>query len=591
MESLYCAGEWRPPQVHLPRFHSDLYGGQLEASVTLDVASRELSSQVKFDFDAHRIKQLLTPASRKWLQQFTWTTPPHVTSEARLVLPAWTNAQPDWRREVLPTVELAGRFEGGASAFRGIPVSAASSHFIFTNFVWHLPDLQVHRPEGSAKLDYTGHMLTRDYHWVINSRIDPKALEPVLEESQLRALELFEFSGPPTIRGDVWGRWMKRELVGFAGEIRATNFTFRGEHCDELTSGLSFANLVLSFTNAQVLRDGRYVKATAGAYDFPEKVVLLTNAISTMDPDLVAKVIGPRIREAIRPYRFTDPPTVRVNGQVPTKNIDQADLHFEIAGSRFNYWKFHVPQVSGDVFWRGDLLSVTNVHASFYNGQLDWEGEFYFSAPVGTDFRFRGLVKDVDLHLLMADLSPTTNQLEGTVTGNLVIAKANSENWRSWNGFGDVSLQDGFLWNIPIFGFLSPVSNKLIPGLGQSRASAASATFTIDQSVIHTSDLEVRSAALRLQYEGSVDFAGTVDARMQAEILRDVWAVGPVVSLALWPLSKVFEYKISGPLAEPKSEPLYIPRLLFFPFRPFKTLRDIFSENEPAPPLKDKPPN
>jgi hypothetical protein len=133
--------------------------------------------------------------------------------------------------------------------------------------------------------------------------------------------------------------------------------------------------------------------------------------------------------------------------------------------------------------------------------------------------------------------------------------------------------------------------NFVVPGLGQSRASAASATFKIDQSVIHTSDLEVRSAALRLQYDGNVDFHGKVEARMQAEILRDAWAVGRVVSLALWPLTKVFEYKINGTLAEPKSEPLYIPRLLFFPFHPFKTLRDIFSETEATAPSKESPRN
>ena len=46
-----------------------------------------------------------------------------------LVLPAWTNRQPDWRAEVQPTLQLQGEFKiehGGA--YRGVAVTAAQSH-------------------------------------------------------------------------------------------------------------------------------------------------------------------------------------------------------------------------------------------------------------------------------------------------------------------------------------------------------------------------------------------------------------------------------------------------------------------------------
>jgi hypothetical protein len=53
--------------------------------------------------------------------------------------------------------------------------------------------------------------------------------------------------------------------------------------------------------------------------------------------------------------------------------------------------------------------------------------------------------------------------------------------------------------------------------------------------------------------------------------------LGPVVNLALWPVTKFFEYKITGTLAEPKSEPLYVPaRVLLMPLHPFRTLEDLF---------------
>jgi len=45
----------------------------MEASAHLNVATREVASQLKFDFDAHQIKRLLTPPARRWLDQFKWT--------------------------------------------------------------------------------------------------------------------------------------------------------------------------------------------------------------------------------------------------------------------------------------------------------------------------------------------------------------------------------------------------------------------------------------------------------------------------------------------------------------------------------------
>ena len=64
--------------------------------------------------------------------------------------------------------------------------------------------------------------------------------------------------------------------------------------------------------------------------------------------------------------------------------------------------------------------------------------------------------------------------------------------------------------------------------------------------------------------------------RVQAELLRDTWVVGPVISLALWPVSKVFEYKVTGSLSAPKTEPVFlIPKIMLLPFHPLRTFKDL----------------
>ena len=74
-------------------------------------------------------------------------------------------------------------------------------------------------------------------------------------------------------------------------------------------------------------------------------------------------------------------------------------------------------------------------------------------------------------------------------------------------------------------------------------------------------------------------------------LLRDAWVIGPLVSLVLSPLTKLFEYKVTGTLQEPLKEPLYIPKPLTFPLHPIKTLRELFSEDRPVtPPPAERPP-
>src|SRR6185369_12851203 len=110
-----------------------------------------------------------------------------------------------------------------------------------------------------------------------------------------------------------------------------------------------------------------------------------------------------------------------------------------------------------------------------------------------------------------------TNRLEGRLSGTLVVSKATTENWDTVFGYGDAHLRDGLLWDIPAFGIFSPILNGIVPGLGNSRASAATTTFIITNGVIRSTDMEIRSTAMRLQYRGTVDLERQIKARVDAE--------------------------------------------------------------------------
>ena len=78
-----------------------------------------------------------------------------------------------------------------------------------------------------------------------------------------------------------------------------------------------------------------------------------------------------------------------------------------------------------------------------------------------------------------------------------------------------------------------------------------------------------------------MDFAGGVNANIEAELFRDTFLIGPLLSLLTTPVTKVFEYRVTGSLANPKSEPRFIPKFLLLPLRPFQTIREFLTPDKP----------
>jgi hypothetical protein len=250
-------------------------------------------------------------------------------------------------------------------------------------------------------------------------------------------------------------------------------------------------------------------------------------------------------------------------------------MDFEVVGEAFSFWRFNLPQVKAGVRWRGDLVSVTNVAAGFYGGRVSGGIDLELLGAGDAFFRFQALATEFDLQALMRDVLPSTNRLEGRGTVSLIVTDAHTADWGSWYGRGQAEMHDGVIWDLPIFGMFSTVVNAMIPGLGNSRASAARATYRMQKSVIHTDDLAIAAGPARLQYKGSVDFDGRIDARVIAEVLHGTPLIGPLISLALSPAAKAMEFKVTGTLADPVIKPLHVPGFLLPFLNPLGTLQNL----------------
>lgn len=597
-----CDGVWAAPQLAVTKLSAGLGGGRLEAAANLDVATRELNFTNNSSFDLHAVTALLTEKARERLAEISWTQPPQLCASGALVLPAWTNAAAGWREDVEPSVRLRGELSFTNARVDGVmPLDAVRTHFSYASLIWSLPDVEL--AQGRTKLELSGEEseATKNFRCRVKGQVDPEIARPFLTTSNgVRGFELVTLHEPVTLDLDASGNLLNFAALSATGRVAVTNFAVRGQTFESVVADLSYSNQVLDFLRPQMFRasGSQTMTADAVALDFNARMIFFTNGFSTTDPMVVCRAIGPKTARIVEPYEFLSPPMARAHGQLPLRDINGGrdlagtDLRFDIIrGAPFRWTKLQTTNITGTIHWLGQELVLTNLAASFYGGTASGSAYFDFK-PVGygCDFNFGFALTNTDVRLYAADFpSFKTNQLAGILSGQAVVTSGNSETWRSWNGFGEAQLRNGLLWNIPIFGFVSPVLNTLTPGLdvGNSRATDAKTRFAMTNGVIFTDSLDIRSLTMRVQYVGTVDLQQNVTARAKAQLLRNMPLFGSLFSTVLWPVSKVFECGITGTLVDPKITPVYLPfpKLLAVPLHPIRSLEQIFSSpstNTPA---------
>lgn len=259
------------------------------------------------------------------------------------------------------------------------------------------------------------------------------------------------------------------------------------------------------------------------------------------------------------------------------------DLHFLVSGQGLHYTNLLADRVSGAVDWSGQTVTLTNIHADLYDhGTLAGWIVFGNGPNHGPDFRAIFAARDIGLSSLAAGITGKTNRLEGRLDGHLALEAPHNSDENSWRGRGDINVHDALLWDIKLFGLFSPVLNTISPGWGHSRVREAVGTFVITNGTASSDNLQFICQGFVLNLRGKVDRNKRITARLEAVLSRETPVVGSFLSLAFTPLSKLFEYRISGPVQDPVLDPVYLPKFIMFLLHPFHSLKSFTTPDSPA---------
>lgn len=141
-------------------------------------------------------------------------------------------------------------------------------------------------------------------------------------------------------------------------------------------------------------------------------------------------------------------------------------------------------------------------------------------------------------------------QTEGDLTGHLKFAGRLGD-WKTLRGDGVAIIVNGNLYAVPILGPLTPLLGGFLPTpiKGYNIAREGNCTFTIQDGVVRTDDLEALTSAFRLVSKGTVHFMDDrVDFDAQARVRG-------LPGLVLRPVSELLEYRARGTVSDPKWRP------------------------------------
>ncbi|MCW5557434.1 MAG: hypothetical protein KIT22_06350, partial [Verrucomicrobiae bacterium] len=583
-ERLQLRLDWEEGVLRVGDLEAGLDAGSLAGSGVLHALSGEADVEVHGALEPLRLEPLLPPSAWSTVTSLGLQGGSRLNVDARA---AFSIPAPLTHLAALPdrmesTLQASGAVWSTNLGLGDLAFSEVRIPVVWTPGGVRIEDMRWQRPP--QELHVTAEALPKEGRWhaQLGGRVDPVDLEPLIGSPGLsRQLSLIQLSEPPAISGELWGDWKDPSQLGASLKVALTNATYRGEPITELRTALTYTNRQLVFNGTEIQQGTNEVRASVLHYDIPAQLLYVTNGFSTLDVASLARAIGPKTAKVLSPYEFVEAPTVRINGAIPVSDDAEGDVEFQARMPRFHWWYFRFNDLLATVRWTGDQITLTNVAGGFYGGLLSAEVGVNVANREDTVFRFNASYAEVDLSRLMADLTTRSNRLEGVLSGEVSVQEGHGNHDRPWTGYGNAQLRNGYLWDLPLFGLLSPAFESVSPGLGSAKFRDGNALFAITNRAVNFRRVELLSPAMRLQMDGEVDFTGNLRMVLEAEPLRDLPLVGPLVNLVLSPVTKLMEYDITGTLETPEAELRHVPSFLLIPLQPFHTLKSVFKASDP----------
>ena len=464
-----------------------------------------------------------------------------------------------------PLVEISGSVNFGPDRFRPKIIGhAAFGQFTYkkapfsdltADFSWDgertlVRDLRVRHQTGQLRADLFD--APADFRLNIESTISPDAVRPLVSVELNEFLRGWQWQRSPAIRLEIRGTDRNPESWQGEGTVALGRSRFRGAWMNSANTRIHFADGALTCDDFHVARD-EGIGTGSFTYDFKKHEVRISNIRSSLNPAEAIFWIDPKFSKTVAPYKFRRPPNVTANGVYQFRGGKNTRLEVKVDGASGMDYVFlgktlPFDRVSGRLLFTNDRLQISDLRGVLLAGALRGNADISLAR---NDPRYRASVSVSEINFpLLTDLYYNYKTAQGALRGTYDFSGLGTD-WRTMRGNGKVEVSNGDVFAIPIFGPLSGILNKILPGSGYSIARTATADFKVGNGTIHTDDFEAAGALFSMLGHGDIHF---LDDKLDFSMRLNM--KGPGVLLT--PVYKLFEYAGTGSLKKPDWHPKVI---------------------------------
>jgi hypothetical protein len=461
-----------------------------------------------------------------------------------------------------PLIEIAGSINFGAEQFqpdvighaafgsftyKNVPFNDLSADFSWDGERTFVHQLRVHHQTGLLRADFLDS--PGDFRLNVESTVSPDAIRALVPVDASEFLREWQWQRSPTVRMTIRGTDRNPAVWRGEGTVALGRTRFRGQWMNAANARIRFADGAITCEDLHVTRD-EGTGSGGFTYDFKKHEVRVSNIRSSLYPAEVIFWIDPKTWKTVVPYKFRRPPNIVANGVYQFRGGRNTRLEIKVDGPNGMDYVFlgktlPFDRISARLLFTHDRLQIGDVRADLLAGTLRGNTDISLAR---NDPRYRATLSVSEINFpQLTDLYYNYKTAHGLLRGTCDFTGIGSD-WRTMRGTGKVEVSNGDVFAIPIFGPLSGILNKIVPGSGYSIARTATANFKIENGIIHTGDFEAAGALFSMLGHGDIHF---LDDKLDFNLRLDMKGPG----VLLMPMYKLFEYAGEGSLKKPDWHP------------------------------------
>ncbi|MEM9400317.1 MAG: AsmA-like C-terminal region-containing protein, partial [Verrucomicrobiota bacterium] len=385
----------------------------------------------------------------------------------------------------------------------------------------------------------------------LKSDINPTSIKGIFGEGAQPFFNSLDFQSGPVVKCKAEGASLKFDDIRLEGTIAAQDFSYKKVFFSELQTPFVFKAGEIDAPQLFVRRPEGTATGSV-RHNFRTKQVDLKDLKSELKVREISPVFGSAMMRYSAPYRFYNAPKAEVNGHLDLDggkttnliiNLNSKDgMDYEFLGATLK-----PKDIDIRLHFKGQNLTVQTLEPltlfqGKLNGSIDLDlktSKTKFTSKL--DFLGQDFGDFMYAFFANEDVSGTLN---GSINLNGIL-----DSLDTLSGWGDITVLEGVLYPIPIFGSFSEVLNKIVPNLGYSKASRCRSDFVIKDGIWETDKIEIYSTAFALIGNGTYNIPKddiSLDMRVNIRGLAGV---------AFYAFSKFFEYEGTGSLQDTTWEP------------------------------------